>query len=127
MKNLLAFALLGSILFSSCFVTRTTVGYGPIGTELRTRTFSKVKQRYVVFGLIPLNKVTPQLPPQGTGYEVKTSFSFIDAVVTLVTAGIYGQRTIKILVDKIVEKEIQQNQKNQLNSVPSQKPATPSK
>jgi len=124
MKNLLAFSLLVSILLSSCFVTRTTVGYGPMGTELRTRTFSKVKQRYVVFGLIPLNKATPQLPPQGTGYEIKTSFNFIDAIVTLVTGGIYGQRTVKILVDKIVEKEIQQNQAPNLQN---QKTPTPGK
>ena len=79
MKSNLIIFILASFLLSSCFVNRTTVGFGPVGASLQDRTYSKVKQRYILFGLIRINKANPATPPAGMGYEIKSSFSFVDS------------------------------------------------
>lgn len=111
-KTFIAFTVLFSFLFTSCYVNRTTVGYGPVGESLHTRTYAKAKQKYVVFGLIRINDVNLKAPPTGVGYEIKSGFTFVDGILTLITAGIYGQRTVKILVEKGVEQDLKQEQQN---------------
>jgi len=115
MKKLIILSVLFSLLFTSCYVNRVTVGYGPVGESLSSRTFSKIKQRYVLFGLVRLNHENPQLPPSTVGYEIKSGFTLVDGLLTMVTAGIYGQRTVKILVNKTVEHELEQQQQHQHN------------
>lgn len=115
MKNLILFTALFAVLFSSCYVNRTTVGYGPVGESLHSRTYSKVKQRYVLFGLIPINRANPKMPPQGVGFELKSGYNIEDAFLTLITVGLYGQRTVKILVEKEIEQDIKLKQDSQKN------------
>ncbi|MBS1646042.1 MAG: hypothetical protein JST67_01740 [Bacteroidetes bacterium] len=91
---------LSLFLLSSCFVNRTTVGIGPVGASMHDQTYVKAKQHYILFGLIPLNRPVLSVPPAGIGYEVKSSFGFFDGFFTLITAGLYGQRTERILVNK---------------------------
>ena len=110
MKKILTLSVLFSILLTSCYVNRTTVGYGPVGETLHTRTYSVAKQRYVLFGLVRLPHNNPKVPPQGVGFEIKSGFTFVDGLITAITAGIYGQRTVKILVEKEVEKELNSGQ-----------------
>jgi|GEM_PF-1854208 len=99
MKNTIAIILVSMFLLSSCFVNRTTVGYGPVGASVHDRTYSKVKQRYVLFGLIDINTANPKTPPAGMGYEIKSGFSFTDGILSILFP-IYGQRTVRILVTK---------------------------
>jgi hypothetical protein len=115
MKRVITLSILLSLIFTSCYVNRVTVGYGPVGETLHSRTYSKIKQRYLVFGLVRLNHVNPPTPPANVGYEIKSSFTFVDGLLTLITAGIYGQRSVKILVDKSVERDIKMEQQSQQN------------
>ena len=95
-----SFILLVTIILStSCFVNRTTIGYGPVGVSFHDQTYSVVKQQYIIFGLFSLNHPTLQLPPNGIGYEIKSDFSFKNGILTLITLGIYGERTVRILIN----------------------------
>lgn len=108
MKKTIILFVLATFLLSSCFVNRTTVGYGPEGASIHNHTFSKAKHHYIFFGLISLNEPKLPLPPNGVGYEVKTSFGFWDAIFTGLTMGIiYGQRTERILIYKQEERAIE--------------------
>lgn len=106
MKKVFILSVLISFLFTSCYVNRVTVGYGPVGETISSRTFSKVKQHYLLFGLVRLNHVNPPMPPANVGFEIKSGFTFVDGILTAITAGIYGQRTVKILVGKEVEQDL---------------------
>ncbi|HEX7413585.1 MAG TPA: hypothetical protein VF411_06020 [Bacteroidia bacterium] len=110
MKRTVSILALSAILLSSCFVNRTTVGYGPIGASIHDRTYAKAKQHYILFGLISLNHPKLPIPPTGIGYEIKSSFSLWDGFLTLITVGIYGQRTERILVNNQDEKAIKDRQ-----------------
>jgi hypothetical protein len=99
MKSSFIVLVLSMFLLSSCFVNRTTVGFGPVGASLQDRTYSKAKQRYVLFGLVRINNANPKTPPVGMGYEVKSSFTIVDGVLSILWP-IYGQRTVKILVTR---------------------------
>jgi hypothetical protein len=43
MKKVLI-AMFVTLIFSSCYVTRTTVGSGPVGNDPTAQVYSKVKQ-----------------------------------------------------------------------------------
>ena len=100
MKQTLLISILSIFLLSSCYVNRTTIGVGPVGASVNNETYTKAKQRYLFWGLAPLNRPVLPIPPVNIGYEVKSSFSFWDGLITFITAGIYGQRTERILVNK---------------------------
>ena len=101
MKNFIQTAVLCALVFSlnSCYITRTTVGDGPVGKDIAATHYSHAKQMYVLWGLLPLKHTQPSAP-QGCGYQVKSSFNFVDALVTGLTGGIFGMRTVKIMVNK---------------------------
>jgi hypothetical protein len=109
MVKIISIVLLSTFLLSSCFVNRTTVGYGPVGANLQDRTFSKVKQRYTLFGLVRLNQAQPKTPPAGMGYEIKTKFSIVDGILSILMP-IYAQRTVVILVNKQDEEALKLKQ-----------------
>ncbi len=111
MKKILSIVALSTLLLSSCFVNRTTVGYGPVGASIHDMTYSKAKQRYILFGLIGLNHPKLPIPPVNIGYEIKSSFSLWDGIITGITVGIYGQRTERILINRQDERSIQERQK----------------
>jgi len=100
MKNYILIAITFCITLSlnSCYVNRTTIGDGPMG-KIDGVKFSKVKQMYLVWGLIPLGHSQPVLPQQ-CGYQVKSCFNFWDALVSSITGGIFSMRTVKIIVYK---------------------------
>jgi hypothetical protein len=101
MKNVLKISVLFLVLVSlnSCYINRTTVGNGPIGKSGATVTYSHQKQMYVLWGLMAINPSQPKLP-QDCGYQLKTSFNVVDAIVTGITGGIFGMRTQKVIVFK---------------------------
>ena len=112
MKNLIAILALVAILSSSCFVNRTTVGFGPDRPSIFARTYSKAKQQYILFGLIRLNETHLKFPPMGVGFEIKSSFSLEDGFLTLITGGIYGQRTVRILINEEDQRAIEDKLKS---------------
>ena len=101
MKKTIQIALMSLVILSlnSCFITRTTVGDGPIDNDNVVARYSRAKQMYVLWGLYRLKHTQPAIP-QGCGFQVKTSFNFVDALATGVTLGIFGMRTVKIMVKK---------------------------
>jgi hypothetical protein len=109
MKNSIIILVLSIFLFSSCLVNRTTIGYGPVGASLQDRTYSKAKQRYVFFGLARINNANPTTPPAGMGYEVKSSFTLVDGILSILFP-IYAQRTVKILVTREDEQALKLKQ-----------------
>ena len=55
-----------------------------------------MKQGFLFWGLLPLQKETLELPQHGD-YQIKTSFNLEDALISLISGGIISYRTIKIL------------------------------
>ena len=100
MKNAFKISLLFLVLLSlnSCYVNRTTVGNGPIGKGESVR-YSHKKQLYLFWGLVAINQSQPQLPVE-CGYQIKSSFNAIDAIVSGLTGGIFSMRSVKVLVFK---------------------------
>jgi hypothetical protein len=101
MKNPLKLSVLFLVLVSlnSCYVNRTTVGTGPIGKGDSAVRYSHKKQMYLFWGLVAINQSQPKLPVD-CGYQLKSSFNFVDALVSTVTGGIFSMRTVKVLVFK---------------------------
>ncbi|MDX2129780.1 MAG: hypothetical protein SFU91_12170 [Chloroherpetonaceae bacterium] len=85
MKKTLTVLLIAAVMtcsLSSCFTNQHIVGEGPKGN-------TKVEERqwYVLWGLVPLNKVDSQKMAGGAAnYEVKTTHSFLDVVIGLFTS-----------------------------------------
>jgi hypothetical protein len=101
MRKTIQIAMVSMMIFTlnSCFITHTTVGDGPIGKDNVTARYSHAKQMYVLWGLLSLKQTQPAIP-HDCGYQVKSSFNFVDVLASGVTLGIFGMRTVKILVRK---------------------------
>jgi len=101
MKSLLKFSALLIVILSlnSCFINRQPVGYIQTGKGIETVKYTKKKQMYVLWGLMALKHPEVKTPTE-CGYIVKTSFNGIDAIVTILTGGIFSMRTVKIEVLK---------------------------
>lgn len=82
------------LLFSSCMVTRTSVGSykEQAGTAY---TYSKGKQCYLFWGLVPIGVTSLQTPTSGD-CEVRTSYNFVDWLITGITGGIFSMQSIKV-------------------------------
>src|SRR5581483_8665397 len=100
MKNYFKLSLIGLLMLSlnSCYVNRTTIGDGPVGKSEAAK-YGKAKQMYLFWGLVPLGFSQPAAPME-CGYQIKTSFNFFDMLVSGLTGGIFGMRTVKVLVNK---------------------------
>jgi hypothetical protein len=92
-KKLFAVAIITGLM-SSCIVTQTNVGkYREAkGTEY---TYSKAKQMWVLYGLIPVGKTHTETPADGQ-CQINTQFRLIDVLAIVFTAGIFGMQTIKV-------------------------------
>lgn len=97
MKKILVFLLLAG-LCTSCFTTRTSVGDYRIVTKAdkaASYTYSKGKQCYLFWGLIPLGHARVAVPRDGD-CEVRTGFGFGDFLLSLITGGIFSMQTVKV-------------------------------
>ena len=93
--------MLGIILtsmFSSCLTTKTNVGeYKEMqGDEY---TYSKGKQMWLFWGLIPIGRTNVNTPKVGN-CQVITRFNFGDALISTITGGIFTTYTIKVRAKK---------------------------
>ena len=90
--------ILTTFLLSSCMTTRTSVqNYKEThGQEYR---YSKAKQCYLFWGLIPLGRTTIATP-EDKPCQVRTSVRFIDALCSILTGGIFSMQTIKVMAKR---------------------------
>lgn len=90
--------VLTALLLSSCMTTRTSVqNYKEThGQEYR---YSKAKQCYLFWGLIPLGRTTIATPVDKP-CQVRTSFRFFDALCSTITGGIFSMQTIKVMAKR---------------------------
>lgn len=84
-------------IMTSCYTTQVTVG--DISSNARTARYSKSKQFYVFWGVVPLGKNEPKAPAN-TAYIVESKFKFGDFLLSRLTGGIVGSRTSMVYVEK---------------------------
>jgi hypothetical protein len=101
MKNLLKFTVLFFVLvsLSSCFINKSNVNGLQAGKGIDLVKYDKKKQLYVLWGLAALKHPEVKVPAE-CGYRIKTSFNGADVIVSILTAGIFSMRTVKIEVLK---------------------------
>lgn len=97
--QILAILMTCLLLTTSCLTHRHTVGDGPVGAQGRTEVYSRAKQVYIFWGLVPLGRPQPAAPSHGD-YQIKTGYNIGDALLSVVTGGILQFRTIRIIVHK---------------------------
>lgn len=115
----------------SCFTTRTSVGDYRISTKVDKASaynYSKVKQVYMFWGLVPLGRARAAVPSHGN-CEIRTGIGFGDFLVTLLTGGIISMQTVKVKAPRatINAKTPATGAQPVIYTVPSQAPATESK
>ncbi len=92
----LLFAVL--MVLPSCMSTRTSVANYQM-TEGEEVCYSKGRQCYLFWGLVPLGRTRVATPPDGV-CEVRTRYGFWDAFVSLITGGIFEMQQIKVYTKK---------------------------
>ncbi len=98
MKKSILLLMIVAILLPSCMTTRTAVG-SYREQEGKTYTYSKGKQMYLFWGLVPLGRTRVATPVDGN-CEVRTSYNFWDALFSCITGGIFEMQTIKVKAKK---------------------------
>lgn len=85
-------------LLSSCMMTKTSVGSYKenYGTEY---TYSKAKQWWLFWGLMPIGRTNTATPTNGA-CEVIVRHNFFDFVISGVTGGIITTMSIKVKAKK---------------------------
>ena len=94
-KYLVIMVLMMSVM-SSCYVTQSTVG--DVSKSAKTEKYSKSKQFYLFWGIVPLGKNEPSAPSDD--YIIESKFKFGDVLLSGLTAGIVGARTSVVYVEK---------------------------
>ncbi len=73
--------LAGCFLLPGCFTQQHIIGDGA-----RTGQTEEVRQWYVLWGLVPINKIdTQELADGADNYEIKTEFSGLDILISIFT------------------------------------------
>lgn len=87
-------ALVFTGLMTSCMVTQTNVGKytESKGTEY---TYSKAKQMWIFWGLVPIGHTHTETPADGN-CQVVTQMNALDGILTYITVGFFGMQTIKV-------------------------------
>ena len=88
--------------FGSCYVSRVDVGSkeylaGKKDYKIFT-TYSQIKKEYLFWGLIPLNPHLQPAVPVDSDYTIQTHCDAFDVILPVLTYGIFGMQTIKVLV-----------------------------
>ena len=80
-KKLLVLLLIATISFGGCYTMTHTVGTGGKGAGVETE-----KQWYILFGLVPLNKVDSKSMAKGANdYTITTQMTFVDWLISCIT------------------------------------------
>ncbi len=96
---------------SSCLVTKTNVGqYREMqGTPYK---YSKAKQFWLFWGIIPLGKANASTPGSGN-CQVITKYTFGDVLISTITAGILKSYTIKVKAKERISNHYDESNKNE--------------
>ena len=78
--------------------TKTNVGKYREGSG-RVYTYSKAKQMWLFWGIIPLGRTKTSTPSSGS-CQVVTRFNFIDFLINGLTVGVLNAQTIKVNAKK---------------------------
>ncbi len=102
--------LVSIILLPSCMVTRTSVGNYKEKEKLGAKTYlyDKGKQCYLFWGLLPLGRTNVDTPADGN-CQIRTSYGFWDAFVSVITGGIFEMQTIKVRALRPTENTAKEN------------------
>lgn len=100
MKKILFLSIFTLVMFfcQSCFSTRTAVGdYQMLNrnNQAESFTYSKGKQLYLFWGLVPLGRTQVAVPQNGC-CEIRTYFNFWDVLLDAFTGGLLSMQTIKV-------------------------------
>ncbi|PZF74659.1 hypothetical protein [Taibaiella soli] len=97
LAGVIAFSVIISC-FTSCMTTKTNVGNyrEAAGTNY---TYSKGKQFWLFWGVLPVGRTNVNTPKDGN-CQVVTRFNVGDVLITGVTAGIVSSYTIKVNAKK---------------------------
>ncbi len=102
-RNPVLFLMIAAALsLTSCWSTRTCVGDYKHTTKVdkeSTYTYSKGKQTYLFWGLIPLGRTNVATPADGN-CEIRTRHGFLDALLSFITGGLFSMQTIKVKAPK---------------------------
>lgn len=92
--------LIISMLFSlsSCMTTKTAVG-GFKEAKGIEYTYSKSKQTWLFYGLIPLGRTNTATPANGQ-CEIIVRKNVIDIIVSYCTGGFFKSQTVKVIAKK---------------------------
>lgn len=88
------------MIFGSCatHVQRLSIYNGPVGNHpSKTDTYSRSKQLYMFWGLLPLGWSQASTPTD-KGFQVKTYKGFWDNVIGVISVGIVSSRSTKVIV-----------------------------
>ena len=77
-----------------CMSTRTSVANYQM-TDGEEMCYSKGRQCYLFWGLVPLGRTRVATPPDGV-CEVRTRYGFWDAFVSIITGGIFEMQQIRV-------------------------------
>ncbi|WP_233885844.1 Bor family protein [Tenacibaculum piscium] len=94
MKKLMKLSVIAVCLmmFTSCYTHQYSVGAGA-----QKGISVKKKNHFVIYGLAPVVVSDPQKMAKGAkDFDVKTSHTFIDGVINMLTFGIYNPTTTKV-------------------------------
>lgn len=103
MKNIKIICIILGVLLcgTSCMTTRTSVGsYNQAPGQ--TYQYSKGKQCYLFWGLIPLGRTSIATPEDGV-CQVRTKFNFVDWLVSGLTGGIFSMQSIRVYAKRPAE------------------------
>ena len=96
MKNIRYFCIILVVLLccTSCMTTRTSVG-SFTETSGKTYQYSKGKQCYLFWGLVPIGRTSVATPSDGA-CQVRTTFNFWDFLVSGITGGIFSMQSVRV-------------------------------
>lgn len=90
---LLSVALLGLLMFSSCYTYTLTVGEGS-----QTGVTETGKNHYLIMGLVDLKQSDVfVLAGDATDYKIVHEHTFVDGLLSAITFGIYNPTTTKVI------------------------------
>jgi hypothetical protein len=92
------FVILALVMFSSCMTTKTDVG-GYKEKQGNEYTYSKGKQMWLFWGIVPLGRTKVNTPNDGN-CQVVTRFNVGDALISGLTGGILTSYSIKVKAKK---------------------------
>ena len=91
-------ALCLAAFMSSCMMTKTSVGAFK-ETKGNEYTYSKGKQWWLFWGIMPIGRTSLSTPTDGS-CQVITRYNFTDFLISGLTAGILTTETIKVVAKR---------------------------